>query len=689
MKRSRRWAIVVLCVLLPASIIASSDVLSPKDVLMMKRVSSAVMSPNGEWIAYTVSVSREAAEKAGSAYNELYLISVKSREVRPFITGKENVSSVTWRPDGTALTFLAARGDGASSQVWMIPAGGGEAMQLTRSETPVTAYAWSPRGDKLAYLANSPRSAREKKLESSGYGFVYVEEDLKHRNLYIADVAKGAVAGTPKQLTSNITVWSSVFAPDGKSIALAASPRNHVDDSYMFQRIHLLNLETNTLKLLAKNPGKLGNYEFSPDGAHLAYAAALEQKDHAVSQSFVVSVASGEVKNLTPPKFRGHARWVDWKDATTVIVGSAEATANTISAVDISTGARTTMLSSAASGIVFEHPSFSADGKSAAFSANTSAFPGDLFLWNPGSEPVRLTNVNPWLSDRQFGNQEVITYKSRDDAEIEGILLYPVGYRKGSTYPLITIVHGGPEANYANGWMTSYSEPGQVLAGKGYAVFFPNYRSSTGYGVEFAAVGYMDPAGKEFDDIADGIEFLVKEGIADKNRIGLGGGSYGGYASAWFATYYTKMVKAVCMFVGISDLISKRGSTDIPYEELYVHSGKPLEQMWDLALKRSPLYYAHQSKTATLIMGGGADPRVHPTQSMELFRQMKMSGHPAVRLVQYPGEGHGNARQPGRIDVLYRTLDWYDWYVKDLKPLNGPMPPLDISDKYGLNQASR
>jgi dipeptidyl aminopeptidase/acylaminoacyl peptidase len=145
------------------------------------------------------------------------------------------------------------------------------------------------------------------------------------------------------------------------------------------------------------------------------------------------------------------------------------------------------------------------------------------------------------------------------------------------------------------------------------------------------------------------------------------------------------MVKAVCMFVGISDLISKRGSTDIPYEELYVHAGKPLEQMWDLALKRSPLYYAHQSRTATLILGGGADPRVHPTQSMELFRQMKMSGHPAVRLVQYPGEGHGNARQPGRIDVLYRMLDWYDWYVKDLKPLNGPLPPLDISDKYGLN----
>ncbi len=687
MKRTRLLAIAVLCVFLPASIIAASDVLSPKDVLTMKRVGSAVMSPKGDWIAYTVSVPREATDKAGPAYNELYLISVRSREVKPFITGKENVSSVTWRPDGSALAFLAARWDGASSQVWLIPAGGGEARQLTRTETPVSAYAWSPAGDRLAYLANSPRSAREKKLEGAGYGFVYVEEDLKHRNLYVVDVAEASLAGTPKQLTKDITVWSFVFAPDGKSIALAASPRNHVDDSYMFQRIHLLNLESNTLRQLANNPGKLGNYVFSPDGAHLAYAAALEQKDHAVSQAFVVSVASGVVKNLTPPKFRGHARWVDWKDASTVLMGAAEATAHTITAVHVSTGARTTLLTSASSRIVFDQLSFSADGKSAAFSANASAFPGDLFLWDIGSDPVRLTNVNPWLSERQFGKQEVISYKSRDGVEIEGILLFPVSYEKGSAYPLITIVHGGPEANYANGWMTSYGEPGQVLAGKGYAVFYPNYRSSTGYGVEFAAVGYMDPAGKEFDDIADGIEFLVKKGIADRNRMGLGGGSYGGYAAAWFATYNTKMVKAVCMFVGISDLISKRGTTDIPHEELYVHSGKSLEQMWDLALKRSPLYYAHQSKTATLIMGGGADPRVHPTQGMELFRQMKMSGHPAVRLVQYPGEGHGNARQPGRIDVLYRILDWYDWYVKDLKPLNGPMPPLDISAKYGLGLA--
>lgn len=685
MKHVRWFALIVVLVALQVAAQAAADVLSAKDVLMMKRVASAVMSPKGDWIAYTVAVPREATDKPGPMYSELYLMSVNTREARPFITGKQNVSSVMWKPDGSALAFLAARGDGAATQVWLISADGGESMQLTRSETPVTSYAWSPVGDKIAYLAVTPRTVREKQLESAGYGFVYFEEELKHRNLYIADVSGSSVMGVPTQLTKDFTVWSFVFARDGKSIALAASPRNLVDESYMFQRIHILDLQTRTIRQVTNNPGKLGNFVFSPDGSHLAYAAALEQKDHAVSQAFIVNLATGATKNLTPTKFRGHVRWVDWQSASTILMGAGEATVNTISAVDITSGVRSVLLTSATNGVVFDHPSFSSDMKSAAFSGNTPQVPGDLYVWNVGSDPVRLTDVNPWMTERKLGKQEVVSYKSRDGAQIEGILLYPVGYEKGTKVPLVTIVHGGPESHYSNGWMTSYAEPGQVLAGKGYAVFYPNYRASTGYGVEYAAVGYMDPAGKEFDDIADGIDYLVKQGVADKDRVGLGGGSYGGYASAWFATYYTKLVRAVCMFVGISDLISKRGSTDIPFEELYVHSGKPLEKMWDLSLKRSPLYYAHQSKTATLIMGGGADPRVHPTQSMELFRQMKMTGHPAVRLVQYPGEGHGNARQPGRIDVLYRILDWYDWYVRDLKPLTGPMPPLDIGDKYGLN----
>ncbi|RPH89649.1 MAG: S9 family peptidase, partial [Calditrichaeota bacterium] len=306
----------------------------------------------------------------------------------------------------------------------------------------------------------------------------------------------------------------------------------------------------------------------------------------------------------------------------------------------------------------------------------------------PGQTPKKLTDLNPWIKERDLGAQRVVRYPARDGVEIEGLLLLPADYQEGERYPLIVVVHGGPEANYVNNWndVTRYSGAGQVLAGKGYVLFYPNYRASTGYGVEFAAAGYKDPAGVEFDDIADGMDYLVHRGIADRERIGVIGGSYGGYAAAWFASFYTDKVAAVCMFVGISDLISKRNTTDIPYEELSVHSGDKIEQMWQNSLERSPIYWAHQSQTAVLILGGADDSRVHPSQSLEFFRILKMNGHPAVRWVLYPGEGHGLSRQTGRLDLLYRHLDWFDWYVKDKKPLTGDLPPLDISSHYGLEQ---
>jgi dipeptidyl aminopeptidase/acylaminoacyl peptidase len=283
-----------------------------------------------------------------------------------------------------------------------------------------------------------------------------------------------------------------------------------------------------------------------------------------------------------------------------------------------------------------------------------------------------------------LGKQEVIRYAARDGLEVEGLLIYPVGYRAGERWPLMVYVHGGPEAHHSNGWVTRYATPGQVFAGLGYFVFYPNYRASTGYGVEFAKAGYGDPAGKEFDDIADGIDYLVKEGYIDAVRVGLAGGSYGGYAAAWFGTYYTKYVKAVHMFVGISDLVSKRSTTDIPWEDLYVHMGKTLDQSWEINLKRSPIYYAAQSKSAFLISGGADDPRVNPGQSLEMYRRLKMTGHPAVRYVQYPGETHGNSKQTSKIDFLYRHLEWFNWYLKDNRPVEGEMPNLQIGEKYGV-----
>ena len=660
------------------------DILSPKDLLSLQSCRGIQLSPDGNQILYSISKPRSPNDPPGTSQNTYWKMTLMDKVTNPLFNGEIKGSSPRWSPDGKTIGFLYGKGKGLK-QVWAIPAGGGEIVQLTHAESDVSYFRWNPGGGGLAYLALTPASDKEKVLKDRGYGFIYYEENLKNKNLFIASLdQKGEYTGT-RQITEGMNVWDFEFNTQGTHIAASISPKNLIDQQYMFRRIHLIDIASGDMKQISENQGKLGNYVFSPDGKNLAYTAALTINDHSVSQVYIVSLDDKMIINLTPDKFKGHVTWVSWKNNKQVFYFSEEGVYPKLNLVPLKGGKREVLLDASESGIIFNTPEFNDDFNQFIFTGSTQADYVNIYTWNGKDEINRITDINPQLEDKVLGKQEVIQYNARDGQEIEGLLMYPVGYESGKKYPLIVYVHGGPESHHSNAWLSRYSTPGQVMSGEGYMVLYLNYRASTGYGVDFAMEGFMDPAGKEFDDIADGIDYLVKEKGADKARVGLAGGSYGGYASGWFATYYTKYVRAVCMFVGISNNISRRGTTDIPFEELYVHAGKKLEDQWQMSLERSPIYWAHQSKTATLIYGGAADTRVHPSQSMELYRRMKMNDHPAVRLVQYPGEGHGNSRQPGRIDVLYRQMEWFDWYVRDLNPLDGPMPRLDISDRYELD----
>jgi dipeptidyl aminopeptidase/acylaminoacyl peptidase len=234
------------------------------------------------------------------------------------------------------------------------------------------------------------------------------------------------------------------------------------------------------------------------------------------------------------------------------------------------------------------------------------------------------------------------------------------------------MVHGGPESHRRNGWLTRYSAPAQIAAARGYAVFFPNYRGSTGRGVAFSKLGQADAAGAEFDDLIDAVDALVEAGVADGDRVGVTGGSYGGYATAWCATRYSERFRAGVMFVGISNDVSKGLTTEIPVEDRMVHTlADPWTKM-QFRLERSPIAYVEQSRTPLLIAGGTADTRVHPSQSLQLYRALKLLGKVPVRYVRYPGEEHGNSRAASRDDYARRLMRWMDHFVvegrKDLPP---------------------
>ena len=301
----------------------------------------------------------------------------------------------------------------------------------------------------------------------------------------------------------------------------------------------------------------------------------------------VVPAGGGELRDVLPGWDEGHVRAVAWQDAETLMFLAYEGTGSFVGRVR-RTGAGLERLPSSDE-IIVRNLSLSRDGRRAALIGSSPRHPGEVFF-SSRAEPQlrRRTDSNPWLNDMPLAPQEVLRYTARDGLELEGLLIRPLHEEPGRRYPLILVAHGGPESHYSDGWLTSYAAPGQVGAANRFAVFYPNYRGSTGRGVAFSKLSQADAAGKEFDDLVDGIDHLVATGLVDGDRVGITGGSYGGYASAWGATYYSQRFAASVMFVGISNTLSKMGTSDIPYELNMVHHRKWPWEDWDYFWSAAP-----------------------------------------------------------------------------------------------------
>lgn len=656
---------VIFFLLLPLTLLnAQTRSLTPDDLFKIKNVNETIFSPDGKMIAYTLSVPRPLNEEPGSNYSNLFVYNIEEQENVGLLANQVTVSSIQWDSESERIYFLAKLGEQKSNQIYYVDADGGSPKLVTNEISDVLAFKISPDGKNIAFVRLEEKSKGKQQMLSKGFDAEIYEEEFQHRNLYLMNLKDKTV----KQLTTASSVFEFEWSPDSKNIAAAIADKNLVDDSYMFKRLYVIDTETALKYKLVDNPGKLTQFSFSPDGTKLAFVSASSVNDAVSGSLFICEVPNtkqfSQLRNYTEG-FEGSVIMVKWKDDNTLLFSSEEGVDITLREQKIDQKQSRFIIDPGR--VVFRN--FDFINNMICFAGNTKSHPNELFLFNTEtSEITKLTNHNNWLENVKLAKQEMIEYSAKDGLKIQGVLIYPLNYEQGKKYPLITYIHGGPEAAVQNGWETSYGSWGQFAAAKDYFVFMPNYRASSGRGVEFTMAGFGDLAGKEFEDVIDGIDFLIQKGFVDKNKVGIGGGSYGGYFSAWAATKYTDRFAASVVFVGISNQISKRNTTDIPYEDYYVHWGFWTHENEQLVWERSPVRYAHQSKTPTLILHGKEDPRVHPSQSLELYRALKLHGKAPVRLVFYPGQGHGNSKNTSRYDFLVRTLEWFDYYLKSDYP---------------------
>jgi dipeptidyl aminopeptidase/acylaminoacyl peptidase len=673
-----RFLSAVILFLVPLVAHAQGNVFTPHHVAKLRFVTEAVISPDGTQVAYVLAVPRDLTkEKDGGAWTELHVVDTK-RNSTPFIAGPVNVGSIGWTPDGKSITFLAKRDKDTTKSLYAIGAKGGEARKLLSHNTDIQGYSFNGDGSAVAFLATDAPSAAKKKLQDQGFNQEIYEEDAPFTRVWLASLVDPE---TPKLVKLDGSASELHYNPkeDKIAVALAASPG--IDDHIMFRKLHIVDLKTGKATNL-NNPGKLGQVAWSPDGLKLAMITAADKHDPKEGELWIKDWNKMWVKE---DLVKAHVHSISWENASTIWFQYAFGVESAIARSETDDQLRRVrIVVREGNGRSFGTVSASKTEELAACIADSPAHPPEIFIIEKGKDPRRLTNSNPWLKDMKFAKQEVVKYKAKDGLELEGILIRPLNEEKGKRYPLILNVHGGPEAHYSNGWITNYNALGQVAAARGMAIFYPNYRGSTGYGVEFSKKGQAAAGGKEFEDLIDGVDHLIKMGLVDEKKVGITGGSYGGYATAWGSTYYSNRFAAGVMFVGISDWISCAGTTDIAQEMYLVHHRKWLWDDWDYFAKASPLKYLDKAKTPLLIMHGKADPRVNPGQSLEMYRHLKVRNQAPVRLVLYPGEGHGNRRTASKLDYNMRLLQWMEHY---LKGPGGAMPPMDL--EYNLVPSSK
>ena len=647
---------------------AEARPLEPKDFAALKDVASPRLSPDGKWVVYTVMTTDLDKDKHAT---NLWLASWDGSVNRALTFGQNSQSHPRWSRDDKELAFLSSRGDeDKGEQLWVLDMSGGEARQVTDLKGDVEDFDWAPDGKRLVLAVHdvdpdedSSKDKDDKAPPPIVIDRYYFKEDevgyLKdlHTHLYLLDLASGKTA----QLTSGkhdelMPAWS----PDGKAIAYVTKRGADPDRSDDWDIYAIAPEAGATERQLTHSPEADGNPDWesppawSPDSRLIAYlhGGPVKQIEYASNSLAVVPLAGGEPRVLTA-KLDRYVYDPAWTaDGRAILVRLEEDRHQVLARVDAADGALTEVTPS--EGTVY---GFDSSAGHTVLLWSSPALPFEVYAWERGQRRELSRQNDEFLKGIDLAKVEETSFRSKDGTEVHGFLTYPLGYNAGTRYPTISFNHGGPqsqsEAEFSFNW--------QLFAAQGYAVTAVNYRGSTGRGTDYAMGIYASWGGKDVEDVLASTDDVVARGVADPERLGIGGWSYGGMLTNYVIARDGRY-KAATSGASISDILAGYG-TDEYVRDYENELGTPWEHPEVWTRVSFPYFHADRIETPTLFMGGTRDfnvPLLNQEQMYEALQSLKVP----TELVIYPNQYHGFTRPSYILDRYQRWLAWYAKWLK-------------------------
>ena len=625
------------------------------DGLDMVQVGGAMISPDGSWVLFSKS---ELNWEENERETTWWRVSTEGGEPYRYI-GDDGGGNFQFSPDGSRLAFTRSVDD--ESQLFLLPTTGGEAVQLSEHETSIGSYAWSEDGSKIIFVATEPRTDEEEEAREAGYDAIFVDEGPNGQqsgnwnNLWLIEVESGA----ERRLTdTDHRIGSFSVAPNGDRILFTSRIENRRNQQNLSE-IQLLEVEAGTIRRLTDNSAPEGRLSWAPDGRSFAYTARTDGEWELLLDKIWVMDPDGGGRRIVSGAFDGNIGNFVWApDASAILFSGLHGTNNNLYRINLGSDSVEQITSSVGS---LAPSSFSRDRVKMAYVFQDFDTPADIWVGpTDGTGAVQLTDVNPTIIDELvLGQGEVIRWESRDGTEIEGILMLPAEYQSGML-PLLLHIHGGPAGVFRN----SFSASNHVWAGLGYAQLFPNVRGSSGYDDDLLRGNLRDIGSGDYEDLMTGVDELISRGIADPDKLGLRGWSYGGILGGWTITQ-TDRFKGASVGAMVSDWTSEYGPGFNHDVRLWYIGGTPWDNT-DEWRERSALTHVANVTTPTLVLHGINDRTDTEPQSMMFFQALKDQGK-ITRYIRFPREPHGfqEPRHQRTRDV--EEIRWIQKYVRNIE----------------------